>query len=62
MGIENGISITYQEILNLRQNLVEVLFGIGNLDFDSQFNLSKKGVRSLYEVIDRHGKQNGAWD
>jgi hypothetical protein len=59
---ENKISITNQEILNLRQNLVEVLFGIGNMDFDSQFNLSKKGVTALYEVIDRYSNQNGAWN
>jgi len=59
---KNKISITNQEILNLRQNLVEVLFGIGIIDFNSQFNLSREGVQALFEMIDRYGTQHGAWD
>jgi len=59
---KNKISITHQEILNLRQNLVEVLFAIRIEDFTSQFNLSREGVHALFGVIDHYGEQHGAWD
>ena len=58
----NNIGITNQELLNLRQNLVEVLFAISNIDFESQYKLSRDAVNTLFEEIDRYGKQHGAWN
>jgi hypothetical protein len=57
----NKMEMTNQEILNLRQNLVEVLFGIDIRNFDVLFGASRPVVNSLFELIDCYGKQHGTW-
>ena len=59
---ENKVSLTDQEILHLRQDLVEVLYGIDILDFESQFDLSREGVEILFQIIERYGKQYRIWN
>ncbi|MES1223574.1 MAG: hypothetical protein ABUT20_49215 [Bacteroidota bacterium] len=58
---DNIIEFSSMQILNLRQNIGETLFGLNINDFNKLFEISETNLISIFELLDKLGNEHALW-